>query len=380
MRSRSSCLPASTPADMSYAASIAGRNLYTTENTSPQTSFDDQWQRMVRISKADPSIFTDPYAASIWSEAQMDANRALAILARIAQIDNRKPSDWDVIVSGLKAATEEPQNKERQEWGQDFWVRLFMEAGKSDLQGQFRTAETALDTKLAELSRTVRSPAIGSGIGITHLPSWQGAHNSDLLILRNDTGRNLSLPAIFVTIEGADGSRVTHLHHASMWTNGQQCYFRYPFYDSDYASGQTVRHPARVEVSVFSSDGSYQDVKVWTDDAYANTIQTYIRDLKISPVFLGEYVESGTNATYYPGAKFSFSGLNRLPVKSITVRFTRRGQTAEARWDWNKYLPENEDVVLRAQSLARFGKYGPPEQKQIIIEFTDTSVPAVITW
>jgi len=373
-------LVASTPAEISLAGSIAGRNLYTSDTTSPQTSFDDQWARMVRITRADQSIFADSYAAAIWSEAQIDANRALAILARIAQIDNRKPSDWDVVISGFKAATEDPKDQERQEWGQDIWVRLLLEANKANLQSEFRAAERTLDMKLAELSSTIRSPYVGRGIGVTHLPSWQGAYDNDLLILKNETGRDLSLSAFFVTIQGKDGSRITHLHHASVWANGQQLYFKYPYYETDYASGQTVNHPVRVEVSVFSPDGFIQDVKIWTDDEYDNTIRKYIRDVTVSPVFLGEYVEDGTNRAYYPGAKVSFIGLNRLPVKRITVRFTRRGQTAEARWDWNKYLPAGEDVVLRAQSLAQFCKYNPPEQKQVIIEFTDSSVPAVIAW
>jgi hypothetical protein len=102
--------------------------------------------------------------------------------------------------------------------------------------------------------------------------------------------------------------------------------------------------------------------------------------LKVSPVFLGEYVEEETGKPYYPGVKFSISGLNRLPVKRITVQFVRGGETVEEHWNWNKYLPQGEEVVLRSQSFARFGKYAPPEQKRVILEFTDSSVPAVVTW
>ena len=184
----------------------------------------------------------------------MDANRALAILARIAQIDNNKPSDWDVVVSGFKAATEDTKNKDREEWGQDAWVRLLMEAGKANLENEFRTAEQTLAMKLAELSSAVRYPYVGQGIGMTHLPSWQGAYSNDLLILRNETGRDLSRPAFFVTFLGNDGSRITHLHRASIWGNTQELYFKYPYYETDYASRQTVSHPASVEVSVYSPD------------------------------------------------------------------------------------------------------------------------------
>ena len=279
-------LAASTPAEISLAGFVAGRNLFKSDATSPQTSFDDQCARMVRIASSDRGMFTDPAAEAIWSEAQLDARRALATLARIAEIDNKKPSDWDVVVSSLKAAGEDTKNKDRQEWGKDLWVRLLMEFGKTSLQKEFRTAEWALDTKLAELSSTVRPPYTGQGIGIVHLPSWQGAYDNDLLILKNQTGQDLTRPAVFVTFQGRDGKQVTHLHHALMWANNQQVYFKYPYYETDYAPGQTVNVPTRVEVSVIYPDGLIRDAKVWSREEYDNTVRGYINDLKLTRVFL----------------------------------------------------------------------------------------------
>ena len=371
---------ASTPAEMSLAGYVAGRDLYKTADTSDQTSFEDQWARMARIVKFDQRIFPDPSAQVIWSEAQADADRALAALARIAQIDNKKPSDFDVVVSTLKAATEDTKDKDRKEWGQDAWVRLLMEINKADLEKQFRAAEWTLNAKLAELAATVRSSDAIQGIGITHLPSWQGAYDHDALVLTNQTGRDLSAPAFFVTFQGQDGSRITHLHRASMWANGQQLHFKYPYYDTDYASGQTVNRPARLEVSVFSPDGFVQDVKLWSDEDYDTIVRRYMDEVKVTGVFLGEYVEDGSGTLYYPGFKFSTKGLNRLPVKRITVRFIRRGETREDHWVWNKYLPPDEEVVLRSRSLADFGKSDAPEQEQIILEFTDSSAQSTFTW
>lgn len=370
----------STPAEISFAGSVAGRDLYTTDATSDQTSFEDQWARMVRIATSDLRIFADPSARVIWSEVQADANRALATLVRIAQIDNKKPSDFDVAVSVVKAAAEDTKDKDRKEWGQDAWVRLLMEANKLSLEKEFRTAEWTLNAKLAELASTVSSSYAGRGVGITHLPSWQGAYTHDVLILKNQTGRDLSAPALFVTFLGQDGSQITHLHRASMWANDQQLYFKYPYYDSDYASGQTVNRPARVEVSVFSPDGFVQEVKVWSDEEYANTVRRYMDEVKLSGVFLGEYVEDGSGTLYYPGFKFSATGLSRLPVMRLTVRFIRRGEVREAHWTWNRYLESGEEVVLRSPSFADFGKSDPPEQEQIIFEFTGSSARSVYTW
>ena len=372
-------LAASTPAEISLAGNIAGRHLFTSEATSPETDFQDQWARLVRISRYDRPVFADPADEAIWDAAEIDAKRALEILARIAELDNNKPSDWNVVVSAFNFATEDTKNKERQNWAGDVWRRILFEAGKSVLQSQFRTAEQALDRKLAELAATVRWPDSG-GLGIGHLPSWQGAYQNDMLILRNDTGRDLSNAAVFVTFYGTNGSSLTHLHHASAWAANQKLYFQYPYYDADYASGQTVNHPTRVQVSVCWPEGAVQFSKLWSGDDYDALVRQYLRDLHYRGTYLGEYVEDGTNTVYYPGVKFSTSGLQRLPVKRITVRFIRRGETKEVYWDWNKYVASGNEVVLRSQDLAAFGKNDPPEQKQVILEFTDSSVIEVLSW
>jgi hypothetical protein len=250
---------ASTPAELSRVATVAGRGLYLSNTTSPETSFEDQWARMVRISRYNQRIFDDAAAEGIWSQAQRHASRALAILVRIAQIDDKKPSNWDVVVSGLKAAAEDTKDKDRKEWGKDIWLRLLMEANKASLQEDFRSAEYDVNAKLAELVSTLSTSGTYHGVGIAHLPSWQGAYDQDFLILTNYTSRNLAMPAVFVTFEGADGKRVAHVHRASRWLAGQKLYFGYPFYRTDYAFGQTVNYPARVSVSVFTEEGAFQD-------------------------------------------------------------------------------------------------------------------------
>lgn len=369
-------LPASTPAELSRAATIAGRGLYSSTTTSTETSFDDQWTRMVRISRYAGRIFSDPSAEGIWLQAQRHASRALAALVRIAQIDEKKPSNWDVVVSGLKAGAEDTKDKDRTEWGKDIWIRLLMEANKANLQEEFRDAEWDLNSKLAELAGTVNTSAASQGVSVAHLPSWQGAYDSDLLVLTNNTGRNLAWPAIFVTLHGGDGARVTHLHRASNWLANQKLYVHYPYYRTDYALGRTLNRPARIAVSVFTAEEFFQDAYAWTSAGWDSTVRRYIEDLRLSGHYLGEYVESGSDKVYYPGYKFSVSGLNRLPIKRITIRFTRRGTTQEVYWDWNKYLPSGQEVVLRSEYFAEYGGLDPPDRKEIVLEFTDASVPA----
>jgi hypothetical protein len=373
-------LRASTPQEISVAGAVAGRGLYTSANANPETSFDDEWARMVRISRFNQRVFSDPFAEAIWSEAQIDATRALAILARVADIDNRKPSDWDVVVSGLKAMTEDTKNKQRQEYASDVWVRLLMEVNKSGLQQDFRSAESVLDAQLAKLPATTGfSPARGT-ITIQHTPSWQGAYDNDGLVLTNASGHDLSSLAVFVTLRGKDGSSITHVHRASRWANNQKVYFRYPYYKNDYAEGQTVDHPVAVDVAAFSSDGSFEGELEWGEQAWDETIHHYLDDVKATGVFLGEYVEDGSNKVYYPGFKFTFSGLNRLPVKRIHIRFTRKGEVKDVYWDWNKFITPGNEIALRSDLLAQFGKTDPPNNKQIILEFTDSDVQATYTW
>ena len=152
---------------------------------------------------------------------------------RIADIDNKKPSDWDAVISALRPAGEQPKGNERKEWGQDLWVRLLMEVNKSNLQEEFRSAELAVDEKLAELQGTASSSAVDNAIGVRYLPSWQGAYDTDLLILTNQTGRDLSSLGLFVTLRSNRGTSVTHVHGVSRWANNQAIYFRYPYYKTD---------------------------------------------------------------------------------------------------------------------------------------------------
>ncbi len=370
-------LLASAPSELSLVGMVAGRGLYQTDSTSAETSFDEEWARMVSIARMDQRLFADQPAEMIWEQAQGNAQRALAILARIAQIDNRKPDNFDVALSLIKAATEDTEQKERREWGKDAFIRIFEEIRKSGLQEEFRHAESALDAKLGELATTASTFPV-PGIGVESRPSWQGAYDNDVLELSNLTNRDLVQAAVFVTIYSEDGSHVTHIHRANRWASGQKVYFKYPYYGSDYALGQTVNQPARLEVSVFGSDGShFQGTKVWGGNEFDNMVQSYIRDLAVSATFLGPYIEEGSGTAYYPGVKFSMQGLHRLPVRRIKVRLTRRDEVKEVYWDWNKFLASGEEIVLRSADFNQFTSNDPPDVKEIALDFTDTTVEAV---
>lgn len=370
----------STPAELTKVAFVAGQDSSQSNYGSTQLNLQHEWERLARIVQYDQPVSNDPNAQAIWEQAQAHAREALVALAGIHQIDNDKPSDWNTVVSGFKAAMEDTKNKRRTEWGSDVWVRLVAEGRKSLFQSDFRTAEAALDRKLTELASTAGGFTTGAGIRITHLPSWQGAYDNDLVSLKNETGTDLAAAAIFVFIQGKDGAVKTHLHRVAGWNKDQNLVFRYPFEGSDYFDAGTVTEPGRVTVAVFSQDASFRAIKSWNAPDFDDTVRGYLSDVRLTGIFLGEYREEGTNELYFPGVKFSIEGVHRLPIRRIKVRFTRRGETQEVYWDWNKFLITRDSIVLRSSYFSRFGKYDPPEQRQVILEFTDSSVAAAYTW
>jgi hypothetical protein len=156
--------------------------------------------------------------------------------------------------------------------------------------------------------------------------SWDGTFDSDILYLRNQSGRELTGCTIAVTLEGDNDSpgRTRHLHYVDRWPAGQLRVGRYRVAKAKGISrDECVESLRRVTVKLYS-------------DQYRNTIRYHYVDSGKMDADIARYMDQMRSKFSLTFAKDNFlsnasirvthnGGVGSFPIRLITARVQQGG-------------------------------------------------------
>jgi hypothetical protein len=360
------------------AAWVAGTPLVENPGYKP-VDFDDAWGRMYRIFQYRDWNIGNLEVARSWNEIEGAAQNCLLILTRISQIDNTKPPGLEILEKYVNASSSNATDSQKTDAALTILDRLMMEANKSQLEGQFRSADANLYNSIGSLGDVgdslPRNP-VANAIAIDYLPSWEGAYPADLFEAHNISGADIEYAAMTVTVHFRSGKSMTHIHYIDRWPNGSWLAARYPYYDSDYAFGRTFDDPESVNAVLYLPSGAAAVNYALSEEEWGRILQSYCSHLKFRGQFLGEYTDAEGHVQA-PGFEFSFTGLSKLPAKSVEIRFSSAdGRVRSLGWNVNRPLEPETEYPVRSEGFQSgelsFSSASPPAHIDFVFRFAGT--------
>ncbi len=319
--------------------------------------FGLQKDRLIKIYRADTSNFHDSRVAGIWSDIRSYASQGLIILNRIDQLDSAEPSGWQVLDS-LR------QDSKSDAW----WRAVGTEVDKNTLRSQFREVETSLNQSIGQLAATVGDLSLPDAgvVKITYYPAWHGAFSAESLELLNISEQDFGEALIFVTMRDKSGATLTHLHYADGWARGTTLTAQYRYGQSDYVNSQVPENPTSVEIIAVTGSGVVRSSYELSQQEWDARIRGYLQRVTFDGVYLGPYREESTGREVGPGFKFSFQGLQHLPVRAANIRLFSAGSPEDFSW-------KLESIDAGGPYSARTTSTSQANTAELILWFEDTN-------
>jgi hypothetical protein len=361
--------------ELRKAVVVAGTSLVENPQMQPR-DYEDEAARFVSLHNSAKLEIQNPELIKVWGQIQVDTSRGLLILEKIAEIDNNKPSGYEILAKGLKdAATDAAQDNNRAV--RDFWTttleRIRMEAEKSDREKIFRETEASLNDSVGGLQRVaagLSGKELPNTVSVQYFPSWEGRLWGDAVEVENTSDGALDNAIVVVAVRMTDGSSKTHVHYVDHWQSGARLKAWYPYKPTDYASAQTGDNPGNVDVAVYQPGGTAKATYTLTQEKWDEIVKGYCSRLTFSGNYLQPF-PGDEEIDHHSGFQFMFEGLPTLPVESVEVRFT--SSTRDVRSVTVHYAPGTELRAGRFSALRSADLDGPdPSHIDYILRFSGT--------
>jgi len=325
-------------------AQIYGTSLDEESKAAAEMEFYDAFGRdSFRIRELSSRTFTRPELDAIKVDAGSETGMALMILNRINQIGGNMPANSDLTGDGLLAILEGFENRQSEYKSIDdslrfaggVFDRIEAESAIDSLEPEYREHDTKARWIVVD---GIKQPLVNysgdtlaTSYGIEYYPAWQGAYPSDMLVLSNQTGADISDAVVHVSLSNS-GYRSDHLHYVRSWPGGTNRYASYRFWRDDYRDSQTLNGITKVTVSVYTPNTYGVAVREYSQSEIDAKIREYLGNAS----FTGGYIpySQGFFGTTQPGISLEFSGLSRLPVNRVDVTFESGGRTDSLWWDY----------------------------------------------
>lgn len=282
--------------------------------------FDAQAGRLIALHDSNLA-FKNPELSKVWAEIETNTSRGLLILEKIGEIDEKIPSDTNMLGKLVKTGVQQDEAATREFLGTATdWISNQID--KHGREEKFREMESNLDVSISHLKGIadgLTRRKLSFSPTVRYFPAWEGTFDADEVDVENTSHKSLENAIVFVSVRMDDGSSTTHLHYVPQWKDGARLGALYPYKAAAYVNAQTGRHPENVDVDIYTVDGATRASYALTPDEWGRIVQSYCSHATFDGQFLAAFDDS---TGHHPaGFQFLFRGLPALPVKSVEYIF-----------------------------------------------------------